>query len=196
VKAGAAAGHTLLEVLFALGTVGTLAGMAVPPLLAGVDGYRTAGAVRYLSARMQKTRLDALARSVYVALQFVPTTTGYSYAPFADGNTDGVRTADIRSGIDQRLGAVERIGDNFTGVEIGLLPGLPPVDPGGVPPGTDPVKFGAGNLLSFSPTGGATSGSLYVRGRGQVQYVIRVLGDTGRVRVLRFDPRSRQWKPS
>ena len=33
------------------------------------------------------------------------------------------------------------------------------------------------------------------RSRRKVQYVVRVLGDTGRARVLRFDARSRQWKP-
>jgi hypothetical protein len=35
---------------------------------------------------------------------------------------------------------------------------------------------------------------VYIRGRSKVQYVIRILGDTGRTRVLKFDPHARQWK--
>ena len=44
----------------------------------------------------------------------------------------------------------------------------------------------------MSPDGSATSGTLYVQGR-RAQYAVRVLGATGRTRVLVYNPGMRQW---
>jgi type II secretory pathway pseudopilin PulG len=188
-------GYSLIELLFVMSAAATASGIAIPPLLTALDDYRTAGAVRYLTTRIQRTRLEAISRSTNAAMQFVQVGTGFSYGTYIDGNGDGVRTLDIRNGIDRPLGAIERIPDNFTGVDFGVLPGLPAVDSGTAPPGADPIKLGSSNLLSYSPTGTSSSGSVYIRGRKTAQYVIRILGDTGRTRVLKFDARSRQWKP-
>jgi hypothetical protein len=46
---------------------------------------------------------------------------------------------------------------------------------------------------TYSPTGTSSSGSVYICGRSKTQYVIRILGDTGRTRILRFDAPSGQW---
>jgi type II secretory pathway pseudopilin PulG len=188
-------GYSLIELLFVMSAAATASGIAIPPLLTALDDYRTAGAVRYLTTRIQRTRLEAISRSTNAAMQFVQVGTGFSYGTYIDGNGDGVRTLDIRNGIDRPLGAIERIPDNFTGVDFGVLPGLPAVDSGTAPPGTDPIKLGSSSLLSYSPTGTSSSGSVYIRGRKTAQYVIRILGDTGRTRVLKFDARTRQWKP-
>ena len=48
-------------------------------------------------------------------------------------------------------------------------------------------------MLACAPAGTATSGTVYIRGRGAVQYGVVVLGATGRTRVVRFDPVTRQW---
>jgi len=186
-------GYSLIELLFVLSTAATLGAIAVPPFLAAIDEYRTAGAVRYVSTRIQRTRMEAVSRSTNAAMQFVQAGTGYSFGIYVDGNGDGVRTADIGNGVDVRLGAIERVPDNYPGVDFGLLPALPPVDPGGPPPGTDPIKLGSSTLLSYSSIGTSSAGSVYIRGR-KVQYVIRILGDTGRTRVLKFDRRDRLWK--
>jgi type II secretory pathway pseudopilin PulG len=188
-------GYTFLELLFVLSAFATLSGIAVPQLLSGLDAYRTSGAARYLAARIQRARIEAIARSTNVAMQFVQSGSGYSFAVYVDGNGDGVRTADVREGIDPCLVGTERLTDHFPGVEFGLLPDLPPIDPGSPPPGTDPIKLGTSSILSYSPTGTSSSGSLYVRGRSNAQYAVRVLGDTGRTRVLRYDARARQWRP-
>ena len=79
-------------------------------------------------------------------------------------------------------------------MSFGVLPDLPPVDAGGAPPGTDPIKLGSGSLLTFSAQGTSSSGSVYIRGRGAAQYVIRVFGETGKVRILKYDANSRQWR--
>ena len=188
-------GYSLIELLFVMSAAATASGIAIPPLLTALDDYRTAGAVRYIATRIQRTRMEAVTRSTNVAMQFVQVGAGFSYGTYIDGNGDGVRTEDIKDGSDSPLGAIERIPDNFSGVDFGVLPGLPAVESGTSPPGTDPIRLGGSNLLSYSPTGTSSSGSVYIRGRSQAQYVIRVLGDTGRARVLRFDALTRQWKP-
>ena len=143
-------GYSLIELLFVISAAATASGIAIPPLLTALDDYRTAGAVRYISTRIERTRMEAVTRSTNAAMQFVQDGAGYSYGVYVDGNGDGVRTSDITKGIDRRVGAVERLPDNYLGVDFGLLPNLPPVDPGGTPPGVDPIKFGASNLASKS----------------------------------------------
>jgi hypothetical protein len=187
-------GYSFIELLFVMSAAATAGGLAIPPLLAALDEYRTAGAVRYISTRIQRTRMEAVSRSANAAMQFLPAGTDYSFGIYVDGNGDGVRTADITNGIDHRLGAIERLQDNFAGVTFGVLPSLPPVDPVSPAPGTDAIRLGSTNLLSYSSIGTSSAGSMYIRGRSNVQYVIRVLGDTGRTRVLKFDPHARQWK--
>jgi len=192
---GSTRGYSLLELLLVLGTVVTLAGIAIPQILATLDEYRVSGAARYVATRIQRTRMEAVSRSTAAAMRFVQNGGTYSFSVYMDGNGDGVRTQDIRDGIDQQVADVERLPDSFSGVEFGLLPGLPPVDVGSAAPGEDPIKLGSSNLLSYSPVGTSTSGSLYIRGRGQSQCVVRVFGDTGRTRVMKFDIRTRQWRP-
>jgi type II secretory pathway pseudopilin PulG len=190
------AAFTVLELLFTVTLSVTLGAMAAPPLLAAVDDLRAAGAVRYVATKLQQGRMEAVSRSAAVGWQFVSTTGGYKYAPYLDGNGNGVRSQEIQRAIDQRIGPIEQLADRFAGVDFGVIPGLPPVDPGGTPPGADPIRLGSSSILTFTPLGTSSSGTLYVRGRRNAQYAIRILGETGKTRVLKFDPRKRQWKPA
>jgi hypothetical protein len=47
--------------------------------------------------------------------------------------------------------------------------------------------------MSFTPSGTATSGTIYIRGRDGSQFAVRVLGATGRTRVLRYLPARKEW---
>jgi type II secretory pathway pseudopilin PulG len=189
-------GHSLVELLFVAGIVATASGIAVPQMLAGLDDSRAIGATRYLSSRLYRARAEAVMRSADVAMQFLPAGNGgYTLAEYVDGNRNGVRTHDIDRGIDRRLGGIERLGDSFTGVEFGTIRDLPTVDSGGADPGGDPIRLGASGLATFTALGTATPGSLYVRSARGAQYVIRIFGETGKTRVLRFNARTRQWVP-
>jgi len=173
----------------------TLSAVAIPQFLTGLDESRTAGAAHYLSTRFQRARMEAVTRSATVAVLFTQDSTGYSYAVYVDGNGNGVLTRDIQRGIDRRIGAVERLSEQFTGVDFGAISGLPAIDPGGTPPGADPIRLGSGNSASFAAAGTSTSGTVYIRGRGGSQYAVRIFGDTGKTRRLKFDRSVRQWKP-
>jgi hypothetical protein len=187
-------GFSFVDILFTAGLLATLGALVTPPMTRALDEFRTLGAARYLVSRLQHTRLTAVSRSASTALRFRADDDSFSYAVFVDGNGNGLRTRDIEEGRDREIRAPERLADQFPGVEFGTLPGLPPVDSGTTGPGSDPIRIGVGNLLTFTPLGTSTPGSLYIRGPSDNQYVIRIFGETGKTRILRFDTRRQLWK--
>jgi type II secretory pathway pseudopilin PulG len=188
-RSGAASGFSVIELLFTAGFVATLSGVAVPPLLRTVDDHRAAGAARYIASRLQRARMEAVLRSVNVAVHF---STSGEFATYVDGNGNGVLSSDIRDGSDPRFGAPEHLAASFSGVAFSVLPGLPSVESGAAAPGTDPIHLGSSDTASFTPLGTSSSGSVYLRSRTR-QMVVRIYGDTGKVRILRFDESTRQW---
>src|SRR5262245_25765837 len=188
-------GFAAIELLFVVALVATVCGIAVPPALFALDALRAAGAARYTSARLQRARMEAVARSTDVSVRFSAVLGGYAFTAYVDANGNGVTSDDVARGVDPRLGSADRLSDHFAGVEFGTLSGLPPVDRGGAPPGADPIRLGTGNAATFTANGSSSTGSLYILGRGRQQFVVRIYGDTGKTRVLKFDERTGQWKP-
>ncbi|HXH06704.1 MAG TPA: GspH/FimT family pseudopilin [Vicinamibacterales bacterium] len=185
-----ARGYTLVEALFAAGVLVTLAAVALPQMAAGLEDARVRSAARYLAARLREARMLAVHRSARVGVRFEPAGDDYAVGTFLDGNGNGVRSAEIQRGIDPPLRSPERLGDAIAGVRFGLLPGVPPVEGG---TGTDPIRIASGSILSFSPDGSSSGGTVYLCGGGRAQYAVRVFGVTGRTRVLRFEQGSRTW---
>ena len=62
------------------------------------------------------------------------------------------------------------------------------------PPGTDPIRLGSGNIASFSALGTSSTGTVYIRSRRDAQYAVRIYGETGRTRMLKFEPRTGRWR--
>jgi hypothetical protein len=184
-------GLTLLEVLLALAAVTTLTGMAIPLASNTLDDLRTASAARYLEARIQSVRMTAVTRSTAIGLRFEQANDDYTFAEYSDGNGNGIRAAEIREGIDRPLRQSERLGDRFAGVRFELMEGAPDAD-GDAGNGLDGVRIGAARILTMSSDGTATSGTLYIRGR-RGQYAVRVLGVTGRTRMLQYRPGDHAW---
>ena len=184
-------GFTILELLFTISLVATVVAIAIPLTAATLDHVRATMAARYMAGRIAETRTDAVRRSGCVALRFERSGDDYFFAPFVDGNANGVRTADIRAGVDRQLGSYERLSDKFPGVRFELLPGVPDAD-GNAVSDTDGVRIGSARILTLSPDGTATSGTLYLRGRRD-QYAVRILGITGRARVLQYHSGNRSW---
>jgi type II secretory pathway pseudopilin PulG len=190
---GAQPGYSLLELLVAAQLIVILSTIAVAFATARLDQSRTAGAAWYVSGRLALARMESARRSAYVALRFLDNGGGYTFAGYVDGNRNGVRSRDIAAGIDRQLGLAEPLEERFPGVTFGICEGVTGVEPGDSLEGGNPIRIGGSGLLSFSPDGSATSGTVYVRGRGASQYAVRVLGATGRTRVLRYDFQNRRW---
>ena len=185
-------GFTLLELLFVAAIAGTLAAVAVPQGLRTLDDFHTRSAARYLAQRIAAARIAAVKRSTTHGLRFTARDSDYAVSAVADGNRNGLRTAELLSGVDKTLSEADRLEWHFPGVAFGLIEVVPYED-GAASGSTDGVRVGPARLLAMNGDGTATSGTLYLRGRGLAQYAVRVLGVTGRVRVLKFDHSRRQW---
>jgi prepilin-type N-terminal cleavage/methylation domain-containing protein len=184
-------GLTLMELMFVLSVVAVLAGMSLPIGNAALDDLHTAAAARYVAGLVLSDRMDALKRARSVGLRFEASEGDYAFGPFLDGNGNGIRAADIRSGVDAPLGAEQRLSDRFPGVRFGLQPGAPDAD-GVRGQSTDGVRIGSARILVTGPDGTATSGTLYLQGR-RAQYAVRILGATARTRVLKFESGAGTW---
>jgi type II secretory pathway pseudopilin PulG len=187
------AAFSLIELMFVVGIAATVSVVAIPQALASLDDSRTLGAARYLATRLQRTRLEAVTGNAAAALRISRSADGYSFNVYVDGNTNGVLSRDIQLGVDRAIQSTERLSDHFPGVDFGVMAGLPAVDTSSAPPGSDPIRLGSSDMATFAATGTATAGSLYILGRHDTQYVVRIFGETGKTRVLKFNPRTQQW---
>jgi hypothetical protein len=190
-----ARGAALLDTLFASVLCVTMTAIAVPVIGGSLDRERTIIGAHYLAGQLQRARLESLkqARSVAVRLELVGERARLQL--FADGNGNGVSQRDIDRAIDPPLTPPEYLDDRSRDVSLRINQRLVDVSGAGqLDPGDDPLRIGNTALLSFSPVGGATSGTLYVAAHRGPQMAIRVFGGTGRVRVLMFDAQARQWR--
>jgi Tfp pilus assembly protein FimT len=168
--------------MFALGCIAMLVAMSVPLMMSGLDRSRGLSAARYLASRMALARAYAIGRSTNVALRFDADSTGVRFAMFMDGNGNGVRTADIAANVDPAVEPPVSLAEQFPGVTIAAA------GEAGAP-----VLAGASRLVSFSPDGTATAGTIYVASRDGTRWAVRVLGTTARTRVLRYSPSTGAW---
>lgn len=102
----------------------------------------------------------------------------------ADGNGNGVTTADMASGVDAPQ-TPWRLVFREGRARLAVTRDLPGADgTGTVPSGSAPVQLGASPRLMFTPRGTGASGSVYVSGGADRAFAIRVLGTTQRIRVV------------
>ena len=189
-------GIALVDVLAAMGISLVMAGVAVPVIGGALEREHTVIGAQYLSAHVQRARLESLKRAAAVAVRLEVLDGRTSVQLFFDGNGNGVLQKDIDRHIDPALTTAEWLDDHARGVSLQI--NQPIAGVGGGPDlaaGDDPLRIGNSSLVSFSPLGSATSGTLYVAARQGPQMAIRIYGATGRVRVLMFDARARQWHP-
>jgi hypothetical protein len=187
-------GAALIDLIFTGGVIVVLAGIAIPAFQASQDHRAPRAAGQFLATRLQMLRLESIKRNVVVALRFDPDDPGRVRA-YVDGDGDGVGQGDVDRGTDYPIDPGTRIADFFDTVTFGIRADVPDPDGSGtIAADSDPVRLGSSNFLSFSPLGSASSGTIYLTGRGGPQVCVRVLGATGRVRVLWFDRVSRVWR--
>ncbi len=168
-------------------------GAAIPLAHTSVDRSRAAGAASYVAGRMALARFEAVRRSAHVAIRFIAQPDGYWLQILRrSAIAMACSRGDIALGLDPPITAGERLDYHFSGVEFGIQPNVTGIDPG--PFNTsDPIQIGSSTLLSFSPTGSCTSGTLFIRGLRRHQFAVRVLGATGRTRILEFNFGARTW---
>jgi len=187
-------GAALIDLAFACGLAGLIAAIAVPAVHASRERDAVRVAARYVAHRLQAVRLEALRRNVCVAVRFDPNDIG-RFGVYTDGDGDGVLQADIDASIDRALAPEARLAELFDTVAFRIPTDIPDPDSGVVlPANSDALRLGSSNFVSFSPLGSSTSGTLYLSAAAGGQMAVRIMGATGRLRVLRFEPSARQWR--
>lgn len=189
-------GAAFIDIIVAVSLCLLMAVVAVPVVGGTLERERTMIGARYLAGHLQRARLDSLrrARSVAVRLQMLGDRTLMRL--FVDGNGNGVVQHDIDHGIDLPLAPAAWLDDQARDVSLRINQDITEVaGSDSLAPGDDPLRIGNTSLLTFSPLGSATGGTIYVAARRGPQMAIRVFGATGRVRVLTFDAQTGQWLP-
>jgi len=190
-------GFTLVEVLVVLALIGIALAVAAPTVASLRDGGRAEAGAREVASRFQAQRMAGVATRRFRGLAFAQDDRGWAWREVEDGNGNGLRTAEVAGGVDRTLSGPWRLEDRVGQVRLGFPPvGAPfpriPPDAGTIPTG-DPVQFGSSDIVSFSPLGNSSSGTLYLTdGRAGLCAVV-LFGPSARVRVWRYDPVARRW---
>ncbi len=187
-------GASLPELVLVLAVIGIVAGGAWQALSAFGAARSSREAARGVAADLRAIALDARRQRRSLAVDFdlgEPS----RWRVLADGNGNGVTSADVSAGIDPALTAwrpVLREGR----ARLAVMRDLPSADGAGtLPAGSSPVQLGVMSRLVFTPHGTATAGSIYLAGAGGGgAYAIRVLGSTQRIRLSCLS-RNDVWEP-
>lgn len=176
-------GYSLPEMLVALAVFCVMAAMGSALFRPWMAEFHLLGAGRAFRSEFRKARSLAIASGEYTAIRFEDGPDGTRYAVYRDGNKNGVRSADIRRGVDRLVSGPFPLTAGAPRVFVGFNPGVPAPPPEhGVLSG-DPIRFGRANMVSFSPLGTATPGTFYLAG-DVAQAAVRVTGGSARVRLM------------
>jgi Type II transport protein GspH len=170
--------------------------VTTPSLFAALTRLRVAAAARELAGEMARLRSEAIASGHSVGMRLIWSSGRYRYAFYADADADGVRSEDIAVGRDPRIGTERDLPSRYEGIDFGLLDSsIPEVPPGSgaLSPWADPVRFGSSDIISFSPRGTSSSGTLYVSDGHSTVAAVVLYGGTGRIRTWRFDRALGRW---
>ncbi len=177
-----------------------LAAALLATTASGAFQLQAALAVRSAAAELAATffRARALATTmgVTVGVKFRSDGGRYEWALYRDGNGNGVRTAEINSGVDRSLGLA--VAWPRSDVRPGILTGTPVPDPSS--PGRnldrveDPIRFNNSDICSFSPVGESTPGSVYLWDGRDRMAVVRIFGRSAKVRTLYYFRGEKSWR--
>ena len=190
-------GFTLLELLAVLAIFGLATALALPRLLDATARLRVNLAATEAASALRLARMTAVRSRRNVAVRFERRGEAVWWAVFGDGDGDGVRSRDIDRGTDPRLQTwlpLRRVGAS---VRLGFPPGPPPRDPGSgrrMDRLDDPIRFNRSDMVSFSPIGASTPGSLYFTDGKHHLAAVRVFGRTGKVKVIVYDHATETWR--
>jgi hypothetical protein len=166
-----------------LALVATVCGGAWRALAEVRDQRASREAARGVVADLRRAAQDARRLQRALAIEFDSLPAG-RWRVLIDGNGNGVTSTDLAAGIDTPHSGwtpVFREG----AASLAVSREVPDADGSGtLSAGSAPLRFGVATRVSFTPRGTSTSGSIYVAGRGDRMYAIRLLGSTQRVRLL------------
>jgi len=171
--------------------------MVAPGVWSLRESVSIRNAVHETTVAFFQARSYAISRGRNVGLKFRRNGDRWEWALYGDGNGNGVRTAEIASGVDRPLGVYLPWSRND--VRPAIMTGIRVPDPGAASRYLDriddPIRFNNSDICSFSPIGESTPGSVYLWNAGDRMAVVRVFGATAKIRTLYYRRGERGWTP-
>jgi hypothetical protein len=190
------AGFSSLELVVALAVAAALLAATASGAFQLQSALAVRSAAAELSATFFRARAYALVHGSAVGIKFRRDGGRYEWALYRDGNGNGIRTAEISSGVDRPLGLalVWPRNDVRPGIlKDGIVPD--PSSPGRrLDRPDDPIRFGNSDICSFSPVGESTPGSVYLWDGRDRMAVVRIFGRSAKVRTLYYFRGEKSWR--
>ena len=175
---GLVAGLGLLEVVVVTGLLGLGLLIVIPALGSLRASALTAAGAQRIALTLQSLRWKSVAQARGHGLMFDQDARGWIWYEVRDGNGNGLKTSEVRDGIDPTLSGPHRLEDTVAPVTLGFPSNGPFRE---IPPGTgfidrldDPIRLGNTQLLTFGPLGTASSGTS--RGTGTWRWALASAG--------------------
>lgn len=190
-------GVSLLEVVLVVALIGLTLMVALPALADLGSTVRLSAAARQIAMQFHALRWKSVTLGTNCGLLFERDARGWYWREIRDGNGNGLRTAEVRDGTDPVVSGPHRLEEMISHVTLGFpsrgpYPAIPPRG-GQIPNLNDPIQFGRSDLVAFAPLGTASSGTVYLSDGRQELFGVVLFGPTARVRVWRYQSRSRRW---
>ena len=190
-------GISLPELLVALALGAMMLAVALPAAAHLRSSGRVAAGARIVAGMFAEQRFKSIALHNTRGYSFELLPTGWAWREVEDGNGNGLRTAEVRSRVDRTVHPPRRLEEDVEHVVFGIPPGGPypeaPPGTGTITEGDDPVRFGTSDLVSFTPLGRASSGTVYLTDGADGLCAVVLFGATARTRVWRWDRGAGQW---
>ncbi len=186
-------GFSLLELLVVMALLGLMVALAAPPAQRAWRRAALTRAALRLYTDAQRCQEVAAKRLAPVGLLFDLDQQGVFYVVVADGNGNGVSRRDVLAGRDPVLAGPVHLRHFSSAVRLGLPSGRHLPAPGGSGPlPASGLSVGRWGILSFSPTLGASPGTIVLSTQEEVA-ALR-LAPMGSLRLWRWNP-ARGWHP-
>ena len=188
-------GYSLIELLITLAIIGLTVSIAVPQWHALQRRAAVRMAASEIRAIFRAARSRAITRGANSGVKFTKGAADWQYAIYDDGDGDGIHSDDIAKGIDRRVTGPRYVIRWIDLASISIPPAVK-VDPDGdaMTSSSSPVQFGSSSICSFSPIGESTPGTIYLADAAGLAYAVRVTAGSARVRVLRYEPKTKKWE--
>lgn len=175
--------------------LGIAALLSAPALAKVFTRMSLRAAAHEIATVLQNAKLLALTDRADHGVKWTGSGESLALSIHRDGNGNGIRTADITKGIDRLVFGPIAAGKRYPKIRFSFVPGLPGRDPSGTEVGNldDPIRFGQSNICTFTPTGTASPGSVYLSDGLERQALVRVSPLSGKIEVYEWCTARRTW---
>jgi hypothetical protein len=190
-----ARGISLPELLTTLAILSITAGLSTAAVqtFAGMTSLRAAS--QEVASVFFQARSRAIHRNGYSGVKWIAHDGDLTLEIHDDGDGDGVRNDDIRSGVDPLVFGPVSVRNRWPRVKVGFIPGFTARDPKGNPVGdlSDPIRFGRSDIASFSPVGDCSPGSVWLGDDRNRQALVRLTPGSATIGIYEWVAARRSW---